>query len=125
MNEMTSRMIRLGFFGSVGWLILAGLSLVLLVESGALPEAPEPTAWTWASLGLLAIAVLVLYPLIIYAAPPVTRIPWLCLVISMVLVEGARIFFPDLFTARVAVHIAGLGFGLFATWRFRQLSAHL
>ena len=118
---MEARLERIGFYGSLGWLVLAGLSLVMVIEAGAPVGLPEPTAWTWASYGLLAIAVLVLYPLIIYVAPPATRIPWLCLLISMVLVEGARIFVPDLFDWRLGLHGLGLVFGAFAAWRFRAL----
>lgn len=115
------RLERIGFYGSVGWLVLAGLSLFMAIEAGTPDGVPEPDAWTWASYGLLAIAVLVLYPLIIYVAPPATRIPWLCLLISMVLVEGARIFVPDLVDWRAGLHGLGLVFGVFAAWRFRVL----
>ncbi len=118
---MEARLERIGFYGSLGWLVLAGLSLVMLVESGAPAELPEPTAWTWASYGLLAIAIVVVYPLIIYVAAAPTRIPWLSLLISMVLVEGARIFVPDLFDWRLGLHGLGLCFGVFAAWRFKLL----
>jgi len=118
---MEARLERIGFYGSLGWLVLAGLSLVMLIESGAPAEIPEATAWTWASYGLLAIAVVVLYPLIIYVAPIPVRIPWLCLLISMVLVEGARIFVPDLFEWRLGLHGLGMFFGAFAAWRFKGI----